>query len=274
MADGLVEQYAGPPGSEHYRHGAGGCRLGFQIHQCAPHRFAGILAGPILFLEVAVIVAAAATGACLLAASLVFDNDAYIETHQGAHIRREGAIAGDHHDAGVLAGETDVDLFHPRVQGAGEAVHGFQKGNALLLGQRCQRIDTGVQIPWLVSMPRLYRSAIAAVPGDCTGGSRRLGEGGQQDLIGVGEAGFLAADRSHADTLVDIEAAFLDDAVFQSPGFEARCLEVHVRQIQAPIHELPEGGLQLRFSKPARFEEIRRCDIQCRAQSAWKPKRM
>jgi len=73
--------------------------------------------------------------------------------------------------------------------------------------------------------------------------ARRLGgrrERRQRDVVRVGEGGLLAADRAHADALLDVEAARLDDAFLEAPALRAVVLEVQVRIVEAMTHQLAE----------------------------------
>jgi hypothetical protein len=55
----------------------------------------------------------------------------------------------------------------------------------------------------------------AAIVRNC---SRRVEQRRLGDVVGVGERGLLAGDGAHADTLVDAEAAALDDAFLEAPA--------------------------------------------------------
>jgi hypothetical protein len=55
----------------------------------------------------------------------------------------------------------------------------------------------------------------------------------QRNLIGIGEAGLLAAHRAHAHALLDRMRTVLDDAVFHRPALMARMLEIQIGEINA-----------------------------------------
>jgi len=50
--------------------------------------------------------------------------------------------------------------------------------------------------------------------------------------------------RAHADTLVEVETAFLDDPVFQSPRLGNLPLEIQVGRVDARPGQIAQHGLQ------------------------------
>ena len=85
--------------------------------------------------------------------------------------------------------------------------------------------------------------------------ARRLGRVLQRveaDLVGVGEGGLLARDRAHADALLDVEAAGLDDALLQAPALVARVLEVEVGVVDLARGERAEHALELAAARGRR----------------------
>ena len=87
-------------------------------------------------------------------------------------------------------------------------------------------------------------SAIAAVR-DRTGSPRGFQQLRQHDLVGIGETGFLAADRPHAHALLDRVAAVLDDALLQRPRLAARMLEIQIGGVDPRPHQLAEHALEV-----------------------------
>src|SRR5204862_6780564 len=67
----------------------------------------------------------------------------------------------------------------------------------------------------------------------------------EADFVGVGEGGFLAGDGAHADALLDVEAAGLDDPFLEAPALGARVLEIKVGVIDAARGERAEDALEL-----------------------------
>ncbi len=122
MPDRLVQEHAGPSGSQHHRHRPGGRVLGLEAHERASYRLSGVAARAFAVAEVAVVVASAASRGGLLPTSVLLHDDAHVEAHERAHVRGEGAVARDVHDARIDAAQAYVHLFHPRIQPAGESV--------------------------------------------------------------------------------------------------------------------------------------------------------
>ena len=59
-----------------------------------------------------------------------------------------------------------------------------------------------------------FHATIAGITHNGTRGLRALLKCGEANLIGIGETGFLAADGTDADALVNVVGAIFDDAVF------------------------------------------------------------
>src|SRR5207244_10176408 len=81
--------------------------------------------------------------------------------------------------------------------------------------------------------------------GDGAGGLGSVLQRVEADLVGIGERGLLAGDGAHADALLDIEAAGLDDAFLEAPALGARVLEVEVGVIDLARGERAEDALEL-----------------------------
>ncbi|MOA26607.1 hypothetical protein D3C78_1474140 [compost metagenome] len=86
---------------------------------------------------------------------------------------------------------------------------------------------------------------ITAVTHYAARGMGALLQGVQGDLIGIGEAGFLAAHGAYSNPLVDIVRAILDDTVFNHPGFVVARLEIEIGVIEAAFGQLPQDGKQI-----------------------------
>ncbi|MCY1414962.1 hypothetical protein D9M71_304280 [compost metagenome] len=74
--------------------------------------------------------------------------------------------------------------------------------------------------------------------------------------VAVGEAGLLAGLRTHADTLVHVETAFLDDAVLKHPRLGDSTLEVQVCGIDTRAAQLLQQRRQLLDIQPARGQQV------------------
>ncbi|MNT44441.1 hypothetical protein D3C72_1809680 [compost metagenome] len=87
--------------------------------------------------------------------------------------------------------------------------------------------------------------AVALVTYDAARRLSALLQSVQGDLIGIGEAGFFAADGAYPDPLVDIVRTILDNAVFNHPGFVVARLEIEISVIEAAFGQLPQDGKQI-----------------------------
>src|SRR3546814_5947392 len=79
-----------------------------------------------------------------------------------------------------------------------------------------------------------------ALAGNRARGVRRSQQRLGVDVVGIGEAGFLAGNRAHAHTLFDRMRAVPDDAVLDRPGLAPRMLEIQVAEIDAGAEQRTE----------------------------------
>src|SRR5450759_5034896 len=106
-----------------------------------------------------------------------------------------------------------------------------------------QRVPRHIEVAALTALRDLRRTGRAlACDGSC--GLRRRSQRGKADIVGIGKRGLVAGHRAHADALVDIEAAGLDDAFLEAPTFAAVVLEVEVGVIDLVHQDLAEHLLQ------------------------------
>src|SRR5579863_3120361 len=96
---------------------------------------------------------------------------------------------------------------------------------------------------------------IASLHRNGAGGAGSLLQRGQDDLVGVGEAGLFAGERAYADALLDAGAAVLDDAVLERPGLLARELEVEVRKVDGVPEHLAEYPIETAVVEAARLQD-------------------
>jgi hypothetical protein len=75
------------------------------------------------------------------------------------------------------------------------------------------------------------------------------------DVVGVGKGGLFAGDGAHADPLVDIEAARLDDALVEAPRFGTRILEVEVGVIDLVRQDLAESARKVALGQRKRGKQ-------------------
>jgi hypothetical protein len=244
MADGLVKQDAGPAIAEHDGHQAGRGRAGAQVDPGLVHGRTG-KAGEHLVTEAAVVVAPAATAGALLATTVLFHDHRHRDPHQGAHVGRQVAIAAGHHHHLPGADQTGHDLLDPRIFGPG---HGFEALQQLDLADIVEGV-VGVVGP-IEGGGRLLRDLDLAGLATPAVGDGPCGVGGilerlQADVVGVGKGRLLAGDGAHTDTLLDVEAARLDDAFLQAPGLGAVILEIKVGVVELVAVELAEDLVEI-----------------------------
>ena len=259
MADRLVQQHTGPAGAEHHRQRAGGSGNRLQVDQRLAQRLAGVAHGPILMLvqlfeEEAIVGAPAAAMAAPFATAVLLDDHADVEAHQRADVGTQAAVAGGDQHLVPDAGQADRDLLDARIQRAGGAVDALEQlhlGGAL---QHVERVVMGIQVTHLRRGKRLH-PALLPGPRDRTGGAAGGAQRRLVDGVAVGEAGLLAGLGAHADTLVEMEAAFLDDAVLENPGLGHQRLEVQVGGIDARPRQLAQQARQVFDAQAARRQQ-------------------
>ena len=241
MADGFVQQHARPAAAEHDRHDAGRRVDRFEIHQRLAQRFArprlGLAVGEQFFVRVS----PAATGVAAFATTVLLDDHLHVQAHQRAHVGGEHAIAARDQHGVDAAGHAHHHLLHARIGGAQQPVEPAQRFDLVLVADRIDRIDAGVQ-----------RRAFAgtSVRAACAVPSRAIARAEpaasisawRVDVVGIGETGLLAGDRAHADALLDRMRAVLDDAVLHRPAFAADVLEIQVAEIDARTEQCAEGA--------------------------------
>ncbi len=254
----LVQQHAGPTGAQHHRHGAGWRVDGFQIDQRLTHRFTHIAKSaalqPVQFEEPVVTKAPAATGTATLAAIALLGNHGHRQPHQRTHIGGQGAVGSGHQHLFVDAADGGHHLIDGGIQTPGELVHLLQQGNLLVLVEGLQRIHGRIEQVCGGSGPCLHL-AVSTGSGDATGGSHRLLQRQQAQLVRVGKAGLLAADGAHPHTLIDVVAAILDDAIFQHPGLVPAALEIEIAELHLMTHQAAEQLLQAPFVEVVRGQQ-------------------
>ncbi len=258
VAHRLVQQHAGPAGAQHHWHGTGWRVDGFQVDQCLTHSFTHIAKGatlqPVQFEEPVVTKAPAATGTATLAAIALLGDHSHRQTHQRTHIGGQGAVGGGHQHLFVDAADGGHHLIDGGIQTSGELVHLLQQGDLLMLVEGLQRIHGRIEQVRFGAGPRLHL-AVSTCGGDAASGSHRLLQRQQAQLVRVGEAGLLAADGAHTDTLIDVVAAILDDAIFQHPGLVPAALEIEIAELHLMAHQAAEQLLQAPFVEVVRGQQ-------------------
>src|SRR5262249_43444535 len=137
----------------------------------------------------------------------------------------------------------------------------FQQLDLRLRRQRNNRVHLAVKRDGQLRCTGFHFSRLTC-GGNRAHGARGVLQRVEADLVGGGEGGLLARYGAHADALLDVEAARLDDALFQAPALEARVLEVEVGEIDAVRAEDAEHALEFAFLEIERFEQRLRCRFQ------------
>ena len=255
MADRFVQQHPGPASAHHHRHTAGRRGNRFEIDQGLAQRLAGIAHGPVFIEKVAIVGTPTAAMAAALTAAVLLDDHADVETHQRAHIGGQAAIGGSHQDAFPDAGQTDSHLLDPRIEGAGGDVHALEQLNFFRPTEHIQRVVLCVQGTDLRAGEHLHTPFLTG-PRNRTGGARCLAQCLSSDGVAVGKTGFLAGLRAYAHALIEVEAAFLDDAVFQHPGFRHLTMEVQIGGIDTRPRQLAQHRRQTLDRQATRAQQV------------------
>lgn len=136
-----------------------------------------------------------------------------------------------------------MTCWDPWVECTGRGVDALEQIDLFGTGQHFQGVVRRIQLRDILAGECLHRTVLPG-PGNRTGCTRRRAQGFKGDGIAVGKTGFLTRLRTHANTLVKVEAAFLDDAVFQRPGLGDLPLEIQVGSIDARPGQIAEHALQ------------------------------
>ncbi|MNN04396.1 hypothetical protein D3C81_1171210 [compost metagenome] len=255
MADRLVQQHAAPAVAEHHRHAAGRRRNRFQVEQRLAHRLAGVVHGAVVLQEVAVVGTPATAVGAAFAATVLLDDHADVEAHQRAHVGAQAAVGGRHQHLLPDPGEAHRDPRDARVQRTGGLVDALEQFDLLRPAEHLQRIVGAVQ-----ARRHLHRggvhAALLAGAGDRARRADGLAQGVLLDAVAVGKAGLLAGLGAHADALVEVEAAFLDDAVLEHPRLGHLALEVQVGGIDAGPGQLAEQRRQALQAEAAGGQQL------------------
>ena len=256
VADGLVQQHAGPARAEHHAHLAGRCGPGLEIGQRGVHGGIDITLQHRV-LEVAEAEAPATAAVAHLAPAVLFGDHRHRHAHQRAHVGGARAVGARHQHHVVLGRQPGHHLHHARVLRAGHLLDALQQRHLLRAVERGDRVGGRVQHA-TARKARLrghLDALVLARRGDGAHRARRVQQRGFGQLVGVGEGGLLAGHRAHAHALVDAEAAALDDAFLQAPAFVAGALEVQVGIVDAVFADRRQRALQRGLVQPEGFEQ-------------------
>lgn len=262
VSDRFVQQHARPTVAQNDGHLAGRRRTGFEIGQ-------GLFDGGIDklphqgFIEISQVVASSAARAALFAAFALFGDDGNVQAHHRADVGGVFAVQTGEVNHIVFAGQTGHHLHDARIGGFGDCFHfvqqrdfggGIEAGNGVGCGTN--RLAARFR--------RHFGGHLAACRPN-----RADGAGGtvyriDAQAVGVGKGGFVARNGAHAHTLIDLEAARFDDALFQMPAFISGALAVDigiidvVRADDAQAFGEQFGGKAVGFEQPRLYGGIGR----------------
>src|SRR5690606_26804289 len=203
MADGFMQQNAGPAGTEHYRHATGRGRTRIQIDQRLMHGLLRIVLQYVIG-EITVIESAATAGCALLSTAILLGDDLDRQAYQRSDIRRHDAIVTCDHDHFIFAGNRSHDLAYEPVSLARKRLQPLEQSDLGIGAERCDRVLRDIE---LGRTDALYGFAglLIAGCGNGAGSLGRLFQSGHVNVIRIGESSLFPADGTDADTLVDIE---------------------------------------------------------------------
>ena len=133
-------------------------------------------------------------------------------------------------------GERRHDLPYPRIDAPGGLIDAHQHRDLVLIAHRVERIDGLIQAVHGAALPDPDGIAATASRNGARG-IRCLLQRRQLHFVGIRKTGFLAADRAHADALLDAVRSILDDAIFQRPRLFARQLEIKIGVVDPTAHD-------------------------------------
>ena len=251
MADGLVQQDAGPAGAEHHWHFAGGRRDGFEVDQSLAERLVHLRL-PALGREELVVDRAPADAlrACLLPLAVVH-HDGNVEADERAHVRGAAAVGADDLHRLPGAEKRRHHLPHPWLLGPGVSVDLRQQRDLVVEGRAVQRVVVHVERAVGAGGRCRHGAAVAAADRADRGG--RPLERVLAELAGMGVGRGLAGDRAQPETLMGVEARALEAAVVEG---EALALAVFEEELAVV------GAVQRVRDDPLRSRPVEACAIE------------
>ena len=116
------------------------------------------------------------------------------------------------------------------IEGTGGGIDTLEQFDFFRAADDFQGVIRAIQLGHVLGGERLHRAVLSGA-GDrscspCSQAQRFKGDG-----IAVCKTGFLTRLSAYAHALIEIEAAFFDDAVFQCPGLGNLALEIQVCRV-------------------------------------------
>ena len=244
-----MKKNAWPAGAKDYRHRASRRWHCLQLHDCLPNGVPRVFHRQIAAKKIVQVSSRSAACIALLTATIFLDDDADIQPDQRSDIGRQRAVRGCDQNEILTAAQTDNDLLDALIQFAGFFVNITDQCRLLFILNTHNRVKCGVQVLPFPARPCLHGLRLTLSRNRACGAGGTF-ESGQHQFIGIGKAGLFAAHCTDADTLIQVEAACLDDAVFYRPAFLAANLEIQIGDIDVSHHDGAERPAQVPLLKP------------------------
>ena len=213
VPDRFVQQDARPAVAQHHGHVTCRCRRRIEIGHRLMH---GLLCIPVQhrIVEIAVVEASAPARGSLFPLAVALDNDRHRQAYQRPYVGIHQAVIARHHHHLIFAGQASHHLHHTRIDCTSIAFHPFQQCDFFRVLEGGDRIIRQIDLAARTTMQHRH-GLCAALPCNCARCLRGAVQRIQADVVGIGEGGLLAAHCAHPDTLIYVETAGLDDALFQ-----------------------------------------------------------
>ena len=269
VADGFMQQNAGPARPQQHIHLTGGCGLCFERNQTLAQCLAGGVL-PSVFSEIGQRIAAPAKSVAALALLFAIRrNHRNLEAHQRANVTVGAAVGANDFDRLPVGGQRHRYLLDPRVETTGIAVGFLQEVDLLGETQRRGRIAVDIEFGIAAGGRNGRCSTLAATRcGETNRGSPFEGLLGKFRRMRIG--GCFTADCSQPKSLGLIEAsgfqlAIVIDQTFALPAFKEKFAVVSLVQglghdgyspVAAQAGIIEEGDFRVRWHGGRSFQGL------------------
>ena len=197
VADGFVQQDAGPAGTEHDFHFSGGSFARVELQDGLAGGFFRKIFGSFFAEEEIEGDASAAAGAAAGGIALGLGDAGNVHAGQGLGVFGEGAVGADHQNVAQLVGVAGANFLDARIVSAGRSVgahHQFDLGGDFGVDRRQRhRIETARRL-----LLKAYDRGLGRAAGDQGGGAGSVQNALGRKIVGVGVAGALADHHANA----------------------------------------------------------------------------
>ena len=255
VADGFMEQDAGPAGAEDDFHFAGGSGDGAELEDGSAGGFAGQVLGALGAGELVEAGAAAAAGGAFGGDGAFLGDDEDVEAAEGLGVAGEGAVGGGDEDAAEFLGVAGADLDDARVEGAGGAVGAedeLEAGGEVEI-EAAER--NGIEIGG-GGFDESLHGLFGRAGGDEGGGAGGVEQALGAEIVGVGVAGALAGEDADAAAGAGALAGGFDDLLVDAEGGGGDGLEVEVGVVAAGGEGFAQAALEQALGDAEFLEKI------------------